>query len=765
MCSRGVVPRLILSCFLAWIILPLCGPVAPLCSQTVEGIEVTGNDRVSEARVMSTLLLEEGDTYSPLKIQRAIKRLFSTGLFRDIKVFGNEVDGNIRLTFQVLEAPSIKTVSVEGNKKIKENKLREAISIPPGSLFNPSLVQETENKILDLYEEKGYSLARVDFEVEETEEPEKVNLTIQINEGLKVRVQKISFEGNENFSDGKLRGELKTEQEGLLPWHGSDYKESILDEDLSDRLPAFYRKKGFVDITVERSSVRIDEEEGKAYITINLNEGTQYKLGKISFIGNTKFDDDILRLNIFVDEGMIYNQERFEKSLQTLHEIYGNEGYIYASIAPELSKRGNLLDVTFRINEGFPAHVRKIFIAGNNITREKVIRRELIILPGDLFKQSFLMRSYQSLMNTGYFENVDIGQEQVPGESGDVDLLLNVKEKRTGQATTGAGFGAGGGLTGFIELAQNNLFGKGQKASARIEFGRYQNNIELSFTEPYFKDSRLSLGFDLYRIDQSYINDPFRRKATGGDIRFGVPVPGMDYTRLFTTYKLEEFDLQVRGGLLSADDPIFDDYPRLMSSTVFSLVRDTRDNIFHPTRGTRHNVSAEFAGGWLGGNTNFQKYRFDTSWSTPTLWKFALTLRLKSGFVTGWKPSDSIPYNELFILGGVGPGIEGLRGYPDRRVGPIENGIITRGRAFLLFTAEHELKITDQVYGVMFFDAGDNWSSLSSANPANLKRSLGFGIRIEIPGMGPIGIDLGYGLDSIDGPGWETHFTFGNFFN
>jgi outer membrane protein insertion porin family len=175
-------------------------------------------------------------------------------------------------------------------------------------------------------------------------------------------------------------------------------------------------------------------------------------------------------------------------------------------------------------------------------------------------------------------------------------------------------------------------------------------------------------------------------------------------------------------------------------------------------------VSSEFAGGILAGNTNFQKYRFDSSWSTPTLWKFALTTRLKGGFIAGWQQSDDLPYNELFILGGVGPGIEGLRGYPDRGVGPIEEGRITRGRAFILFTAEHELKITDQVYGLMFFDAGDNWESFHAANPASLKRGMGFGIRIEIPGMGPLGIDLGYGLDRIDGPGWETHFTFGSFF-
>lgn len=759
----GSISRLILYVFP--LVLALLLPFAPAChAEIVREIEIEGNKKVTRARIMSSILINEGDAYSPIKIQRAVKRLFATGLFRDIEVYAEESDEGMRLVFKITEAPSIRTVDVKGNRKLKDDKMKETISIPPGSLFNPSLLQETRNKILDLYEEEGYSLAKVDFTVGETPDSSKVDLTILIHEGRKVRVEEIDFEGNEHFSDGDLRGEMETEQEGFLPWHGSDYRKSVLDTDLGEKLPAFYRKHGFIDFSVQGSDVRIDEEKGQAFIDVSVVEGSQYKVGEISFTGNTRFDDDVLFSSIFLDGGRVYDEERFEKSLRKLYEVYGNEGYIYASINPVVTRRGDSIDIEYRISEGSPAHVRKISIQGNTITREKVIRRELSILPGDLFKQSLLMRSYQDLMNTGYFESVDIGQERTVDGSGDIDLTLTVKERRTGQATTGAGFGAGGGLTGFVELAQSNLFGKGQKASARIEFGRRQNNIELGFTEPYFRDTKLSLGFDLFRIDQSFVNDPFRRKATGGDVRIGIPVPEMDYTRFYTTYRLERFDLEPRGSTYSPDDPIFDGYPRLMSSVTLSIVRDTRDNIFHPSRGTRHSVSSEFAGGYLGGNTNFQKYRFDSSWSTPTLWNFALTMRAKGGFVTGWQEDDDIPYNELFILGGIGPGIEGLRGYPDRGVGPIEGGRITRGKAFLLFTAEHELKITDQVYGIMFFDAGDNWADFSSANPANLKRGMGFGIRIEIPGMGPLGIDLGYGLDRIDGPGWETHFTFGSFF-
>ncbi|OGF97161.1 MAG: hypothetical protein A2Z06_04275 [Candidatus Glassbacteria bacterium RBG_16_58_8] len=242
-------------------------------------------------------------------------------------------------------------------------------------------------------------------------------------------------------------------------------------------------------------------------------------------------------------------------------------------------------------------------------------------------------------------------------------------------------------------------------------------------------------------------------------------MPAMDYTRFYTTYRLEEFDLEPQSGSsIDSSDPVFSDYPRLLSGVTFSLVRDTRDNTFHPTSGTQHSLTAEYAGGILGGSTDFQKYRLNSSWSMPGIWKFNLTLQAKGGIVTGYGDPSTVPINERFILGGIGPGIEGLRGYSDRSVGPIVNGRVTRGRSFLLLSVEEEIKFAQQIYGVLFFDAGNAWESFSAADPTDLKRSVGFGVRIEIPGMGPLGLDIGYGFDRPDGPGFEPHITFGAFF-
>ncbi len=742
----------------------LIDPIS-ICSQEIVEIKIKGNQSVSGERILNTVQLRAGEIYSLIKVQRGIKKLFDTGLFEDIAITGEESAEGVMLIISVKENPTIRSVDVTGIDALKDEDVEGELTLKPGSLFNPSQVVETRNKIQSLYREEGYHLAEVNVQELETDEAGLVDVLVTIDEGSKVDVKKIDFEGNQSFSDKKLRGEMKTEQDGFWFWQGTDYKEDVLKEDLDQKIVQFYKDRGYIDFYVKNYETEFDAEKGEAFITVWVVEGERYKVGEVEFTGNKFFGLKELESTVKLEEGEFFSQKDFDQSLSALYELYGNQGYLYSEIVPQIKRVDGVADVSYYIRENDPAYIRKILIQGNEITHEKVIRRELVILPGDRFKQHLLVRSFQEMMNTGYFENVDIQRKPVPGGGNDIDMVFDVVEKRTGQASTGAGFGAGGGLTGFVELSQTNLFGKGQKGRVRLEHGSRQTNFELSFTEPFFRDTQTSVGFDLFRINQAFSNDPFRRKSTGGTLRVGVPVPRMDYTRFYTTYRLERFDLEPQSGSTVDDtDPVFSDFPRLLSGLTFNLVRDTRDNTFHPSSGTRHSITAEYAGGILGGSTDFQKYRLNSSWSMPSFWKFNLSLKAKAGVVTGYGDPSTVPINEKFILGGVGPGIEGLRGYSDRSVGPIVNGRVTRGRSFLLLTAEEEIKFTQQIYGVLFFDAGNAWESLSSADPTDLKRSIGFGIRIEIPGMGPLGLDIGYGLDRPDGTGFEPHVTFGAFF-
>ena len=736
-----------------------------LRSQEIFEIKVEGNQLVSGERIVSAVQLHPGDPYSLIKVQRGIKKLFNTGLFEDVAILGEKGLGGVLLIIRVKENPTIRSIKVQGVKVLKDKDVQGELALKPGSLFSPSQVVESKNKVLSLYREEGYHLASVTVDELETGEAGFIDLSITIDEGKKVDVKKIDFEGNQSFSDKKLRSQMKTEEDGFWFWQGTHYKEDVLKEDLDQRIVQFYRDRGYIDFYVENYDTEFDADKGEAYITVWVNEGERYNVGEIEFVGNEFFSRRELKETVKLEEGELFSQKDYDQSLTGLYELYGNQGYLYSEITPQIKREEGVASITYYIRENDPAYIRKIIIQGNEITHEKVIRRELVILPGDRFKQQLLVRSYQELMNTGYFENVDIQRKPVLGGSNDIDMVFDVTEKRTGQASTGAGFGAGGGLTGFVELSQTNLFGRGQQGRVRLEHGSRQTNFELSFTEPFFRDTEMSIGFDLFKIDQAFVNDPFRRKSTGGALRFGVPMPGMDYTRFYTTYRLERFDLEPQdASTVDESDQVFSDFPRLLSGVTFNVVRDTRDNTFHPSSGTRHSVTAEYAGGLLGGSTDFQKYRLNSSWSMPSFWKFNLTLKAKGGVVASYGDPSTVPINEEFILGGIGPGIEGLRGYADRSVGPIVNGRVTRGRSFLLLTAEEELKITQQIYAVLFFDAGNAWESFSSADPTDLKRSIGFGVRIEIPGMGPLGLDIGYGLDRPEGPGFEPHVTFGSFF-
>ncbi len=735
-----------------------------LFSQDIKEIKIEGNQRVSAERILQTSQLHTGEPYSVMKIQRGIKKLFATGLFEDVQVLGGDLDDGIMLFVRVTENPTVRNVNIAGVEALKKKDVMEAVTIKRGSLLDASQLVESRNKVLSLYREEGYHLASINIEIVQTGDPGLVDLDIEIEEGKKVEVEKIEFEGNHFFSDDKLRSRMKTEEDGFWPWQGTHFKEKVLEEDLGQKIGPFYQDRGYIDFVVENHETRFDLEDGKAYITIWVDEGERYKVGDIEYVGNEFFSKRVLESAMQIEAGKFFSQKNYDKSIAALYELYGNQGYLYSEIVPRIRKEGNTANVTFYIRENDPAYVRRIIVEGNEVTHEKIIRRELEILPGDRFKQQLLVRSYQGLMNTGYFENVDVHRKPIPGENDDVDLVFDVAEKRTGQASTGAGFGAGGGLTGFLELSQTNLFGRGQSGRIRLEHGSRQTNFQLSFTEPYFRDSQTSIGIDLFHIDQGFVNDPFRRKSTGGSLRFGLPVKGMPSTRFYTSYRLERFDLRAQGNSVDQSDPVFEGYPRLLSAVTLNVVRDTRDNNFHPSTGTRHSLSAEYAGGIFGGSTDFQKYRMNSAWSMPGFWKLNLTLKAKAGLVTGYGNAGSIPLNERFILGGIGPGIEGLRGYADRSVGPIAGSGIRRGNSFLLLTAEEELMITRQIYAVLFFDAGNAWSSFSAADPANLKKSAGFGVRIEIPGMGPLGLDIGYGFDRPDGGGFEPHVTFGNFF-
>jgi len=722
-------------------------------------LRVEGNQSVDGSLVLSTSGLEIGEELTTEKLREAIRKIYELNFFSEIRIKGEEFPEGINLVFVVVEKPTLERVEIEGNKKIKKNELEEKIALKPGGFVDPLLIQENKEKIVALYKEKGYLNATVK-DIQSIHK-EKMVLKLLIEEGKKVKVKKIEIVGNEALSDKKITKVMRIKAKRWF--RSGDFKEELFKEDL-DRILQLYKREGYLDAKIMGHEISYDPTSEWMVITIKVSEGERYKVGKIHWDGNLAFSLEKLQQQLKLEEGENFNQDKYGKSLENLYAAYAEEGYIYCQIEPEQEARGQTLDVYYRIVEGKPAHVRKIRIEGNMRTREKVIRRELTIKPGDLFKRSSVIRSQREVFNLGFFKDIKLDYEKA-NEEGDIDLIMTVEEKSTGTFQVGTAYNATDKLTGYIEISQPNLFGKGQIVNIRWAFGKRTNDIELGFTEPWLFDQPTSVGFDIFHTTR--IREYYEEKRAGGSLRIGRPLPWLDYTRIYWRYTLEDVDFRVTEPDTSKV-PLFirrEVGKRKTSSTQFTLIRDSRDNFFNASRGSRVSLSPEWAGGLLGGDVDFQKYVIEVSSYYKTFWKFVLMLRGRFGIIDGYTTPSTVPSYERFYLGGTGP--DGVRGYPDRSIGPRELGINIGGRSMFITSLEYKFPIAESVYWLFFLEGGNAWPSLRESHFTQLKKGAGMGIRIEIPMLGIMGFDYGYRFDSV-GPyakgGFEPHFQMGGSF-
>jgi len=749
---------------------------AQQAEQKVVEVVVEGSSRVATRRVLSAAQINAGDDYSIFLIQRAIKNLWETGLYSDIDILSEEVPGGLKIVIRIEESPIISKLTIKGNKKLKEQEIKEKTVLRVGGLFSPSKVQESINKIVELYRKEGYYNTQITPIVEDATVAGRTEITLEIKEGNKIRIREIDFEGNSFFDDGKLRGALSTKKKSYLKfWHRGGYDEEKFQKDLTEKLPEFYARNGFVNFQVLNHNIEFKENSRDVVVRINVDEGDRFYAGKISVTGNSHFPDDVV-LGVFtLQENTVFNQEKLEESMQKVTELYGDEGYIYAQPQPLQEFEDSLINISLVIREGEPATIRKIIIQGNETTFEDVVRRRITLYPGDLYRQPLVKMSYQRLVNSGFFEQ-DIGIEPRPVEEGsEVDIVFKVKEKSTGSANFGAGFGGGYGVTGFLDLIQSNLFGRGKSVQLRLEFGSQYNNVNLSYTDPYFLRTPISMSVSVFNMRRRLRNDPFEDRYKGFYTRFGFPVPRVYQTRFYLGYSLQSIDIKGDSTLVRLyTGANVNDYPQTSSKISLTISRDTRFNLQHPQSGTINSVTAEYSGGPFGGNIGFQKYEFESNWYNPTVMSnLVLGLKVRGGTVASFGGSSSplLDWREMYLLGGTSYGRDTdihLRGYDDRSVG-VDGIYYKRGRAFFVVTAEEEIKITDQVYAVLFAEAGNVWVDLKDVNLSKLRRSAGFGVRLETP-MGPMGLEIGYGFDQTDNLGqqtkgkWVPHFRFGRFY-
>jgi outer membrane protein insertion porin family len=752
--ERRIAPGRSLSLILLTAFLAAARPVGAEVLGIVDEIQVEGN-RVAETEfVRGSLGIKPGDSITRDDIKRSVRKLNTLGLFDDVDLYGEESSpGHLRLTVRVAEKRRIAKIDFQGNNKLDDATLEEKLTVKEGQIFDDRLLADQIKALEQVYKEKGYSQVKIATEVAPVESvgPGRVQVAFAIEEGEKVKITAVKVTGAEALDPKAILKGVKTKKKGLL-W-GGDFKEEELREDL-DRVAQNMRNSGYKDAQTPTYRLHYDPKEPKLEVEIEVIPGPFYRMGAASWEGEGVLNESQLASALTWRPGDPYSEGRINEAVSNIYSAYGEEGYLYVGVDAKKMTSGDSVDVAFQITEGEPSKVRQVRVTGNTRTKEKVVRREIVIRPGDIFSRSSLVRSQREVFQLGFFEDVRVDFERAGTSTSDIDIVFDVKEKQTGTLQAGAGYSSDGGLTGFIELGHNNLFGNGQQIQLKLENGSERSNQELSFTEPWFLDTPTSAGIDLFNVTR--VRDIYDDTRRGGALRFGRTLPWPDYSSGFLSYRLERVTIDDVDPGININQAQF---PRTTSSISLTLTRNSTDNPFYPNTGIRTTLRSEFAGGIIGGNVDFQKYTLDTRTYMKTPWRPVLMLRGRGGIIAGYGGRNTVPDYETFRLGGVTP--QYLRGYQDYEIVPRGNIQFPGGRVALTFTSELQFLIAEPVHGVFFFDAGDTWNSTDDLRLTDLRKGAGFGVRLEIPLLGQMGFDYAFGFDRVGGGRWEPHFMIG----
>lgn len=741
----------------------------------VLGLSVEGNKTVDASMIRLSSGLNAGAEVTGDGIQEAIKQLWRLSLFSDVRiVVDRELADGAYLTIHVVEHPRLEKVEIEGNKKLKKDEVDEILNFYPGQVVSPTLIARARSKLYDKYKEKGYLLAKIKAnQYVSRDDSNRVIVRFLFDEGNKVQVEKIRFHGNTIFSNSKLRKQMKGTKEDRW-WRGADFDRTKYLEDQGKVLD-FYFNNGYRDAEILRDSLSYSEDQSDMFVDVWVNEGEQYTFGDISWKGNTVFTTEVLAANLGFAKGETYSKKKLDEALQKrIGTLYYDSGYIYAQVEPtEVPAGDRQLNIDFNVTEGKQAKVNEIRITGNTRTKEKVIRRELRILPGDTFSRTLLERSQREVWMLNYFGNVE--PKVNPIDENLVDLEFKVEEKSTDTANMSAGYSEVDRFIGSVGLAMANLFGNGQRLSFDWNFGRYYRSFNLGFTEPWLLDTPTLAGINFYDTKRDAAYYGYKQESRGFSTRLGRRLSWPDnFFRGDWIYGLDETKLSDFNSYYVQVNPnniVKQKWPLTSSSITQIFNRNSLDRPEFPTAGSEVTLTSELSGTFLGGNVDFHKHTLRMDWFMPAYWKFVLYSSFQAGYMETIGKNASIPYLEYFFMGGDGLSRSiPLRGYEDP-LGESTSYIESGGKSYLKYTAELRIPIAPNptIFALLFAEAGKVWSDFRHADPFTMKRSVGVGGRVYMPMIGIIGFDYGYGFDRVDAygnpdPKWKMHFVFGRSF-
>jgi outer membrane protein insertion porin family len=724
--------------------------------EKVVSVQVRGNQRIESQAVERELKSKPGEAYQPDLVDQDLRAIFKMGYFSDVRVETETVPEGKKLIFNVTERPFVKKIEFKGNKEFKEDELRDQVTLKPFAILNMNAVNESLEKLKTFYQSKGYYNVQINQEVQ-PEDKQSVTVAFNIQEGKKVYIKTITFQGVKAFKPKQLLSIMETNEKDFLSWITSSglYKKELLEKDL-EKISAFYYNRGYLKAKVGEPEVK--HEGDWLYVTIPIEENVQYKMGTVDLQGDLLDPKEKMLAGLAIRKEQFYNREVIRNDVLKLVDRYSLDGYAFAEIVPQIKEdpAGPQVDLIYEIKKGSKVYFERIDIVGNTKTRDKVIRREFKVAEGGLFDAAGLRRSNENLNRMDFFEEINIST--TPGSQEDrMNLKVEVKEKMTGSFSMGVGYSAADQFSVMGQIAQRNLFGRGQRLSLDAYLSTRNTRYNLAFTEPWLFDIPLSAGASLYNWLREY--DEYTKDSFGGTIDFGYLLWG-EYTRGYLTYTYD--DANVSNVKLNAPDPIKNSEGQNTTSSIrFTLKRDTRDQVFNATKGSLNSASVEYAGGPLGGTSQFTRYLVGSGWYFPVFWGTTFFLNGKGGYI---QEHGKVPDYEKFYLGGINS-IRGFKYYDIGVVDPV-TGNKYGGDKMVQFNLEYIFPVVEKagVKGVLFFDTGNVYLKDDSIDPSNFKKTVGVGVRWYSP-MGPLRLEWGYNIDPKPGDdtsNWD--FSIGTFF-
>ncbi|MDG5815755.1 outer membrane protein assembly factor BamA [Chitinispirillales bacterium ANBcel5] len=751
----------------------MCFGIGVTHGKILDTLKIEGLVHTREAVVRNTIPLRSGASFASTDVQEAIRTLFAMGAFRSVDFYiTEESETNASLLLKVEEYPLCLSIEFHGNRRLKTDELEEDLGLVPNQVASDALLHKTVSNIRDKYIEEGHRLVEIDVELVDAKIPGTAIAKYTIDEGPRVRISEISFKGNSHISDSRLSREFNTKERTWWLFRRGYFDETLYRSHL-DSLVMFYNEQGYLDAAIENDSIWYSESQEEIFIEITIDEGDRYYTGDIFFTGNSVLDDETLASRVAMRKGRHFEASRFEMTKALIEDAYREEGHLWVRIDDKPTFRGDTIDVVMNIHEGRPAIVRRIDIQGNDKTMEKVIRRELELVPGQRYRQSQMVRSHQNLHRLGYFEN--IMPDLKPNEDGTIDLIFHIAEKdNIGQLTIGAAYSQTDNFTGTFSTAIPNFRGAGQELKVDLQAGSRRRTVNLGFTDPWAFDTPWWLTgtvfydrsiFDRIERDADLEEATRRDTATSIGFRTGVGRSRMswpdDKFRVNAIYQLSREETNYKT----------DTVPELglqimesgtLSRLTFNIERYDFDMPLFPNSGSRLRIRPEIAG--IGGDYSYLKGTFDYEHYFQLPWNLVLGSETRMGLIHNLGRDIKISRLDLFSAGGVySDGT--IRGYPDFEFG---GRYRDNGDGIAMLTSSLQLRyplVDQQVYLALFADVGNTWSRISDMSLNDLYKGVGFGLRVNVPMLGIMGFDFAWGLDDTsrdtfreEPSGFQLHF-------